>query len=274
MISILLNCSSSSNSYIGSLNSLTTLHTESINVHTHLIGASLFASQLVRELLTSPTSAAPLLPFLISAITCLSASSAFHLFSNHSAVVAANLNQVDFACISLLIWGSFVSSLYYGFTCDAHLRNAYIAMITTIGLTCFYVSLKPNFRTSIWRPFRSSMFAAMGLSAVFPVLHGTWSYGLSNLADMIALKWLVLQGALYLIGASIYAMRVPERWYPGKCDVFGQSHQIFHVLVVAAACCHFQGLLIAREATLGLAEIRGCQDVYWTPPEPIIHTCF
>ncbi|KAF0291092.1 Adiponectin receptor protein [Amphibalanus amphitrite] len=49
-------------------------------------------------------------------------------------------------------------------------------------------------------------------------------------------------GALYVAGALLYAFRVPERWFPGKCDIYFQSHQIFHVLVVAAAMVHYHGV--------------------------------
>ena len=65
--------------------------------------------------------------------------------------------------------------------------------------------------------------------------------------DRIALRWLVSQGLLYTIGAALYAARVPERWYPGRFDVVGSSHQIFHVLVVTAAVVHLIGLLKAAD---------------------------
>lgn len=39
--------------------------------------------------------------------------------------------------------------------------------------------------------------------------------------------------------------RVPERWAPGAFDIWGSSHQIFHVLVVLAAGAHLIGLLKA-----------------------------
>lgn len=38
---------------------------------------------------------------------------------------------------------------------------------------------------------------------------------------------------------------MPERWRPGTFDIFGSSHQIFHVLVLLAAASHFVGLLNA-----------------------------
>ena len=48
-------------------------------------------------------------------------------------------------------------------------------------------------------------------------------------------------GALYITGALLYALRIPERFFPGKCDVWFHSHQLFHVLVIAAAVVHYQG---------------------------------
>ncbi len=33
-------------------------------------------------------------------------------------------------------------------------------------------------------------------------------------------------------GAFLYAQRIPERFWPGTLNFFGNSHQIFHVLIV------------------------------------------
>jgi predicted membrane channel-forming protein YqfA (hemolysin III family) len=54
------------------------------------------------------------------------------------------------------------------------------------------------------------MFVAMGLSAIFPVLHGLELYGIEEMRDRIGLTWLVLQGFLYILGAGLYAVRSPE----------------------------------------------------------------
>jgi len=50
------------------------------------------------------------------------------------------------------------------------------------------------------------MFVAMGLSAVFPVLHGVTLYGVEQMNKSIGLSWVVLQGFLYVLGAAIYAV--------------------------------------------------------------------
>jgi adiponectin receptor len=50
------------------------------------------------------------------------------------------------------------------------------------------------------------MFVAMGLSAIFPVLHGLELYGADEMRSRIGLTWLVLQGFLYIMGAGLYAV--------------------------------------------------------------------
>jgi adiponectin receptor len=52
-------------------------------------------------------------------------------------------------------------------------------------------------------------------------------------------------GVLYLTGAIIYGARVPERWWPGRFDLFLHSHQIFHVIVLAASMSHYYGMVRA-----------------------------
>lgn len=92
------------------------------------------------------------------------------------------------------------------------------------------------------------MFVLTGLSAVIPMLHGIQLYGLSHMRHAASLDWVLAQGALYILGAAIYAARVPEKWSPGQYDIWGSSHQIFHVLVVAAAATHCVGLVKAFDA--------------------------
>jgi adiponectin receptor len=84
--------------------------------------------------------------------------------------------------------------------------NNTTTQITTIGAATMVVVLFPRFRTPAWRPFRAFMFVAMGLSALFPVLHGIETFGAAQMERQIGLSWLVTQGVLYILGAGIYAV--------------------------------------------------------------------
>ena len=70
------------------------------------------------------------------------------------------------------------------------------------------MSLDTNFRTPEWRPFRTGMFAAMGLTGIFPVVHVLSLYGWRFANDYMGLSWVILQGVLYLVGAGFYAVRI------------------------------------------------------------------
>jgi adiponectin receptor len=124
--------------------------------------------------------------------------------------------------------------------------------ITTLAALTSVACVHPQFRTPALRPFRALLFALMGLSAVFPVLHGIQLFGVAHLRESIGLDWVVLQGVLYVSGAAIYAARIPERLWPGHFDIWGSSHQIFHVLVVAAAASLGVGLLKAFDYHHGM----------------------
>ncbi|EHB10068.1 Adiponectin receptor protein 1 [Heterocephalus glaber] len=51
--------------------------------------------------------------------------------------------------------------------------------------------------------------------------------------------WFFLVAVTYITGAGLYAVRIPERFFPGKFDIWFQSHQILHVPVVAVAFVYF-----------------------------------
>jgi adiponectin receptor len=89
------------------------------------------------------------------------------------------------------------------------------------------------------------MFISMGLSAVIPVIHGISIFGFSRLSQTMALPYVLIQGAFYIFGAGLYAARFPERMRPGHFDIWGSSHQIFHVCVLIACGVHMVGLVRA-----------------------------
>lgn len=50
------------------------------------------------------------------------------------------------------------------------------------------------------------MFVSLGLSGVVPVIHGAIIYGFWQLDEQMGLRWVLLQGALYIFGAFLYAV--------------------------------------------------------------------
>ncbi|XP_070543572.1 adiponectin receptor protein 1-like isoform X2 [Ptychodera flava] len=223
------------------------IHTETGNIWTHLLG---FVAFLVITVLflTHPSSGftwqeqAVFMAFFLGAILCLGLSFVFHTVYCHSKSVSRLFSKLDYSGISLLIVGSFIPWLYYSFYCEHVARYAYIILISVLGVAAIFVSLWDKFSTPKFRPLRAGVFIAMGLSAVIPAVHFFIQTGFPSAFEAGAVGWMALMATMYITGAILYAVRVPERFFPGKCDIVFQSHQIFHVLVVAAAFVHYHGI--------------------------------
>lgn len=116
-----------------SCRSLYYLHNETVNIYSHLLGAVLFgfiALDLNRRLsplykTASKEDFVVFACFFGGCISCLLMSGIFHLIADHSDLVNKWGNQLDYLGIVLLIWGSFIPSIYYGFQERADLIKLY-----------------------------------------------------------------------------------------------------------------------------------------------------
>jgi adiponectin receptor len=228
-----------------------TLHNETVNIWSHLLAAVFFAGVswwayvVVKPRYEASADTADVLVFaayLAGAVACLGMSATYHAVSSHSETVARLGNKLDYGGIVALIVGSFIPTLYYGFFCRPSLMVPYMSMIVLLGAACAAFACVDVFRTPAWRPYRASMFVALGLSGVIPVVHGLVLDGLGTVDQRMGLRYVLVEAALYISGAGLYVMRFPERRFPRVFDIWGSSHQIFHICVVCACMFHFYGL--------------------------------
>ncbi|RZF44235.1 hypothetical protein LSTR_LSTR003875 [Laodelphax striatellus] len=234
-------------SFSACFRSIFRIHSETGNIWTHLLGCVAFIGVAI-YFMSRPSEEVKLEEKLVfaayfaGAIVCLGLSFAFHTVHCHSENVGKIFSKLDYCGIALLITGSFVPWLYYGFYCHFQSKVIYLSAVITLGISAMVVSLWDRFAEPSLRPLRAGVFAVFGLSGVVPAVHYALTEGWLNAVTQASLGWLVLMGCLYIIGAIFYALRVPERFFPGKCDIWFQSHQIFHVLVIAAAFVHYHGI--------------------------------
>jgi adiponectin receptor len=234
------------------------VHNETVNIHSHSIGAAFWALMLPLHLLPShfPTLGffpdPSLLPasttvdkacmacYFVCAVTCLGLSSWFHTVSCCTREVCDIAHCGDYVGIVVLIVGSILPGMYYSFNTQPLLMGLYMAGIAAAGLTSGYIVLSPHHRHHRWD--RTLTFIALGLSAVVPVGHVVLSRGLTYAREMMGFSYIVAGGASYIFGAVLYAARIPESLYPGKFDYFGSSHQIFHCFVLLGSWFQFAAL--------------------------------
>ncbi|KAL5225312.1 hypothetical protein ABZP36_011951 [Zizania latifolia] len=198
-----------------------------------------FASVAVADTITRW----PMFAYLGGAMACLLTSSACHLLLCHSERAAYVTLRLDYAGIAALIVTSFLPLVHYSFLCDHWLRRLYTGSIAAFGAAAVSASLVPAFQAPELRPLRAALFSGMAASGVVPVAHKLALYGGTVREAAVSACYEALMGALYGLGVAVYAARVPERWFPGRFDLVGHSHQLFHLLVVAGAYAHYLGAL-------------------------------
>lgn len=235
------------------------MHTQTLNIWTHLIGFVFFvfltlSAYLFRDYFTDlfghdvTISDLPweeqgiLLFYFVGAMICLLCSTTFHTLSSHSAKVHLIVSRLDYTGIALLITGSSVPAYYYSFYCFTITRFLHTSMILTLCTSCIAISFWPKFSHPKYRPLRFAVFALFGLYGVVPSVHMAlwkgvvWPYVRYVLG-------LVAMAVIYLSGGALYVLRIPERFFPGTFDVWAHSHQLFHLCVIAAALVHYDTLL-------------------------------
>lgn len=164
-------------------------------------------------------------------------------------------NQLDYLGIVILMWGSTVPCVYYGFYCTPTLQKTYYTLVSVLAALCIYATLHPAFRHPRYRPYRAIMYAGLNLSFIFPIIHGISRFGWETQMWRMSLDWMALMTTFNLTGGALYALRIPEKWYPYRFDVWGASHQIMHCLVICAGIAHLFGLLRAFDHVHGHGNI-------------------
>mmetsp|Transcript_8793 Transcript_8793/g.7765 ORF Transcript_8793/g.7765 Transcript_8793/m.7765 type:complete len:303 (+) Transcript_8793:668-1576(+) len=179
----------------------------------------------------------PIFFYLFTAFSCLMCSAVFHLFHCQSEKVFRVLSRLDYAGICFLITGSSVPGLFYGFYCTPMWYELYISILSAVSLVVFIVSLGDTVHKQENILWKSLMYGGLGIFAALPLLH----LGYNNLFAEASVgtiefaptwPYYVLMGISYLGGLSIYAVKCPERWHPGKFDIWGHSHQLWHLCVL------------------------------------------
>ncbi|OQR68358.1 adiponectin receptor protein 1-like [Tropilaelaps mercedesae] len=235
-------------SYTACLRSMFQLHSETGNIWSHALGAIGCAAYAVYFY------AADVIPgldaydrlafavFFLAAIGCMAMSAIYHTLACHSNKVCTITCKLDFTGITVLIFGSFFSWLYFTFYDHPNLRCLYGITGTASALATIKMSLSDDFAQAHYRGVRSAIYIAYAMiCGVLPVVHFCLMYGLPTLVQDFFILRFACMVAAYVVGAVFYSIRVPEKYWPGRFDYAGQSHQIMHVCVIFGNLAHYWG---------------------------------
>jgi adiponectin receptor len=231
------------------LYSWTYIHNETINIYTHLLPAvlTLLLQVWIQYQISAHLPGATMGDRVVFALNVLAAtatlamSTGYHTLMNHSFHVSSLWLRIDYVGILVLVLGSFFSGIYVGFYCHPELRIVYNCMITILSFITAILVLHPRLQGLKYRSLRTSAFVLTALSGFAPIAHGLSLYGWERMWEQSGMPFWLGEGAVYGVGACLFASRWPEKKYPGKFDL-GCSHGAFHVCVVLAAGVHLRGV--------------------------------
>ncbi|XP_064384498.1 membrane progestin receptor gamma-like [Halichondria panicea] len=183
----------------------------------------------------------PLLCFWAGACSYVLFSSMAHLLSNISFTVRSVCFTLDYLGIALYALGGAISGFFYEQSIGSPLfkyqglvlsLDVAIAISATLmcGLTRFYWR---NFRYLI----RAFSFVFPYATAVAPFIQRLFVCLLTGNECVTETLHLHVSGFfLTFTIAFFFVSKIPERFAPGRFDIYFQSHQLFHVVAVVQTC--------------------------------------
>ncbi|KAI3329442.1 HlyIII-domain-containing protein [Xylariaceae sp. AK1471] len=240
-----------SDSKIECVRSVFGVSNETVNIWSHALG---FVIVLAVAFYFYPTSADFSLytktdmfiaaVFFFAACKCLVCSTIWHTMN----CVADQTLMERFACIdytgiSLLIAASIMTTEYTVFYCEPVSRWAYMTATAVLGIAGTILPWHPTFNGQDMAWLRVAFFVGLAATGFMPILQiiltrgQAWAY--EFYIDSNLLKSLLV----YVLGALVYASKVPERWFPGAFDFFGNAHNLWHLAVLGGIIFHYNAML-------------------------------
>ena len=96
----------------------------------------------------------------------------------------------------------------------------YLSLITIFALVVFLYSFKEDFATPKKRTLRGTLYLILGLSAGVPIIHLIFfANSIGGLTKPVSYLYWAMGGLSYVLGATIYMLRIPEKIFKGTFDI-------------------------------------------------------
>ena len=233
--------------------SMLTLHTETVNIWSHLIAFMFYLLQclMIFVLKYDPFGKVDIhkLPWedqimVFSLFPCVMlsffCSFLFHLMCIHSEKVSSYFGKLDYIGILLHMASKGVTFYYFGFYHSLGIKFVYTSISAILACLTFVMIFSKQFINPAYCVLRFSVFFSYILWNIIPILHlsalnGFWT---------VLVDWHLLCGMLIAgFGAFCYVTRVPECLAPGRFDIWGSSHQLWHIAAAIEPMVYIYGFI-------------------------------
>ncbi|XP_023703499.1 progestin and adipoQ receptor family member 3 isoform X2 [Cryptotermes secundus] len=210
---------------------------ETVNIWSHIFGWMLFMGLTLYDLILLNIHASLADKFIVGLLlvcfqVCMVSSSMYHTFSCRSERAFMCFLSFDLFGIALSLLAIYMSGIYYAFWCEKEWQMFYlvtICLIFAFAMVLQIPKLKIDANTKL------IVFLSWALYGVVPTFHWTAIMGgLENTVVQILLPRVLGMYAISGLAFLIYISKFPERFWSGRVDYIGSSHQLWHLFVVLA----------------------------------------
>jgi len=217
--------------------SLFSVHNETGNIFTHLLGLLLFFGIFIKDATAYDLDVhhrAVATFYNIATQFCMGSSAFFHLVQPHSKETYDRALKCDMTGIAMQIISSYIVGIHYGYWCHPVVGRFYQVVV---GILSFLALIWPHV-PFLFQNFYSSVvfFASFVAFAFVPMFHWVSLVGGFSAEQVHLFFWSLLSGVLmYCFGFVFYIGKFPEKKWPGRFDLWLHSHQLWHLCVLAGA---------------------------------------
>ncbi|XP_078484727.1 progestin and adipoQ receptor family member 3-like [Ciona intestinalis] len=183
------------------------------------------------------------LTFSVCSQACMLCSAGYHTFNCHvHEKVATRWYSVDLVGITVGMLGCYMIGLYYGFYCFNMTKLFYQLIVISMIVVSISLMIHPKYLSKRWRNTRILHLSMITISGLLPTLH--WSIVSTEMEVKLFLSSVFILYAILGVALSFYLSKFPERYFPGRFNYIGHSHNWWHVFV-AVSLWHWRNFAIS-----------------------------
>jgi len=226
------------------------MHNETVNIHSHSIPTLFIMCCIPLIVWRSPLpdahwiDTAMLISYLLAASSCLSSSAGWHILAG-----CANKRWfewgacVDYIGISWLIALSFNTVVYNAYYCRPKTVMAFTSVNVAFGALGSYLPFQKWFNQRKNKHWRILFFLTLNCAMFAPLVNIFLEHGYTKGHAFVSPFFRSV--GMYVLGLLFYAFHFPECYFPGKFDIWGASHNMWHIGIVLAIILHYNAIFFA-----------------------------
>ncbi|XP_067844349.1 membrane progestin receptor beta-like [Heptranchias perlo] len=245
-------------------------HNEALNVWTHLLAALVLLLRFWAFLETAspfPTSyGLPLCFFVFACMTYLSCSVLAHLFQSKSELAHYSFYFLDYVGVGAYQYGSALAHYYYCSEPEWYqvVQPFFLPGAALLGwlscMGCCFSKLhfqRPYpIRRKVCQVVPAALAYALDISPIVHRIANCWAVGCAD----DAIWYHTFQIVLFVVASCFFSYPMPEKYFPGSCDIVGHGHQIFHVFLALCTLAQLEAVLLDYRSRRELFVARGDED--------------